>query len=107
MTILSMSIPDDLRGRLEAEARRQRRSRSFIVAEAVREYVERQTQRAFAEAREQTLRHGLALTPEARIRLSDNLWHELTRGRTPAAPWVATFGTFAEYEEWRQSAAVA
>ena len=106
-TILSISLPADLRARLDAEAGRSRRSRSFLVAEAVREYLTREDHRSFGEARERTLREGLALSPAERIRLSEELWSELARGREVAVPWTAGFDTFDEYESWRRSGAVA
>ncbi|MFL5493314.1 MAG: CopG family ribbon-helix-helix protein [Gemmatimonadales bacterium] len=101
-TILSISLPNDLRAQLDAEAERSRRSRSFLVAEAVREYLGRQDSRGFAEARERTLREGLVLSPAERLRLSEELWGELARGREVTVPWTAAFDTFDEYERWRR-----
>jgi len=101
-TILSVSLPADLRSTLDAEAKRQRRSRSFVVAEAVRDYVARQERDAFTAARERTLREGLALAPAARVQLAEDLWQELARGRPPGQPWTATFDTFEDYERWRR-----
>jgi predicted transcriptional regulator len=100
--ILSISLPVDLRQRLDAEAEGQRRSRSFIVAEAIREYLARQDRRNFSEARERTLREGLALPLSERLRLAEELWGDLARGHRLAAPWTATFDTFDEYEGWRR-----
>ncbi|HEV8265404.1 MAG TPA: ribbon-helix-helix protein, CopG family [Gemmatimonadales bacterium] len=101
-TILSVSLPAELRSTLDAEAKRQRRSRSFVVAAAVREYVARQEREAFTAARERTLREGLALAPAARVQLAEDLWQDLARGRKPAAPWTATFNTFEEYDRWKR-----
>ena len=106
-TILSISLPSDLRARLDAEAARERRSRSFVVAEAVREYLDRRDQGAFDQARDRTLRDGLALSPAERLRLSEELWRELARGREPAGGWTAAFDTFEEYERWRRGGAAA
>jgi predicted transcriptional regulator len=100
--ILSVSLPLELRATLDAEARRQRRSRSFVVSEAVREYVARRDREAFAAARDQTLREGLALSPAQRLALAEDLWNEFSRGHTVAEPWTASFNTFTEYEEWRR-----
>jgi predicted transcriptional regulator len=101
-TILSISLPADLRQSLDMEAERQRRSRSFLVGEAIREYLARQDRRSFSEARERTLREGLALPPSDRLRLSEELWGDLARGHELAAPWTAAFDTFDEYERWRR-----
>ena len=101
-TILSVSLPDELRAALDAEAKRQRRSRSFVVAEAIREYVTRRERAAFASARERTLREGLALSPAERVKLAEALWREFARGRKLAKPWTAAFDTFEEYERWKR-----
>src|SRR6266446_1594315 len=71
-TILSVSLTPDLRSVLDAEAKRQRRSRSFVVAEAIREYVARQDRDAFSAARDRrTCLEGAQ---------GASLWH-LTRAR--------------------------
>jgi predicted transcriptional regulator len=101
VSILSVSIPAALRTTLDAEARRQRRSRSFVVCEAVSAYIARREHDGFAAARDRTLREGLALSPAERVRLSEELWLELSRGRKPARAWTASFDTFADYERWR------
>jgi predicted transcriptional regulator len=102
-TILSVSLPADLRVTLDAEAKRQQRSRSFVVTEAVRDYIARQQQHAFTEARERTLRDGLSLAPAARLKLAEELWQEFARGRQATKPWTAAFNTFEEYERWRRA----
>ena len=103
-TIVSISIPAELRKALDAQAERQQRSRSFVVAEAVREYLARCDRDAFAEARLRTLREGLALEPAARLRLAEELWQEFARGSRDFRPWAATFRTFDEYERWKREA---
>ena len=101
-TILSVSLPAELRRTLDAEAKRQQRSRSFVVAEAVRAYVAHQERAAFTAARDRTLREGLALAPVARLQLAEDLFQEFARGRKPDRPWTASFDTFEEYEAWRR-----
>lgn len=101
-TILSISLHAALRAALDTEAKRQRRSRSFIVGEAIREYVTHQERDAFTTARDRTLREGLALAPADRLRVAEELWHELAPGRTPAQAWTAAFDTFDQYDRWRR-----
>lgn len=101
--ITSISLAAALRKRLDREAKRQRRARSFVVAEAIEEYLGRREREAFAEGRERTLREGLARSPAERLALSEGLWLELTQGRGPAPPWTAAFDTFDDYERWRRS----
>jgi predicted transcriptional regulator len=101
-TIVSVSLTPELLGLLDAEAKRQRRSRSFVVSEAVRDYLSRQDRDAFAAARDRSLKEGLALAPAERLVAAEELWQDLTRGRQPTKPWTAAFNTFEEYEEWRR-----
>jgi predicted transcriptional regulator len=101
-TILSFSLPAELRAALDAEAKRLRRSRSFVVVEAIQEYLARQEGAAFAAARDRTLREGLTLSPADRVRLAEELWQDFARGRRPTEPWTAGFDTFDDYETWRR-----
>lgn len=101
-TILSISVPEGLRTVLDAEAKRQRRSRSFVVSEAIREYVSNREREAFAAGRDQTLREALALSPAERLEEAEELWQEFARTHEPGQPWTASFDTFAEYEQWRR-----
>ena len=100
--ITSISLLAALRKRLDREAKRQRRARSFIVAEAIEEYLGRRERQAFTEGRERTLREALALSPAERLALSEGLWREFAQGRGPATPWTAAFDTFDDYERWRR-----
>jgi predicted transcriptional regulator len=100
--ITSVSLPVRLRKRLDQEARRQRRPRSFVVAEALEAYLAQQSREAFAEGRQRTLREALALSPAERVALAESLWRELGRGRGRVRPWTAGFDTFDEYERWRR-----
>jgi len=101
--ILSVSVPPGLREELDAEADRQQRSRSFVVVEAVREYLAARQQEAFEEGNLRTLRDGLGRTPVERVALSESLWRELSRGRVVHEPWVAAFDTHDEHQRWHRA----
>ncbi len=101
-TIVSVSLPAELQAALDTEAKRQRRSRSFVVSEAIREFLRRQDRDVFASARDRTLRESLALAPSERVHLSDELWQDLTGGSRPTKGWTAAFETFDDYEAWRR-----
>ena len=101
--ITSVSLPVRLRKRLDQEARRQRRPRSFVVAEALEAYLAQRGREAFAEGRERTLREALALSPAERVALAASLWRELGRGRGRLKPWTAGYTTFDEYQRWRRA----
>ena len=102
-TIISISLPDDLRGPLDAIAARQRRSRSFVVSDAVRTYLANQTDPEFDEARDETLREGLALSSAVRVCLAESLSDELTARPRRHKPFAIGFDTAAEYDEWRRT----
>lgn len=101
--IVSVSLSDETRDALEAEAKRQQRSRSWVVREAVAEYVARRRDEDFAAARAGTLVRSLELTPEERVHLCDDLWDELTFGRETSTGDARSFDTFDEYHAWRRT----
>lgn len=102
--ITSISLPPLLRRQLDDAARHLGRSRSQVVAEAVRAYLARHAEDPFAAARDRTLRDALRATLAERLRLSEELWQEFSHGRPRPAPFTAAFETLEEYEAWRQGA---
>ena len=108
-TILSISVPATLRAQLDREARRQRRSRSWIVTEAVRHYLEARPKpfaevgASFERGRDLTLLEGLALDYTERAREAERLWEEGWRFAPRREPYVRVFDTIAELEAWQQS----
>ena len=101
-TILSVSFPDEIVEPLDVEAARQRRSRSFVVSEAVSEYLARRSNSAFEAARDRTLREHLKLSPTERVRLAESLTDDATRGVPPRKPFSIGFDSYAEFDEWRR-----
>ncbi len=99
--IVSVSLSDDTRDALEAEAKRQKRSRSWIVREAVAEYVARQRDAAFDAARDRVLRDGLALSPAERVLAAEAIWNEFADRHPTTRGYSAGFATFAEYDAWK------
>ncbi len=100
--IISISLKPELRDQLDVLADREQRSRSYVVSEAIREYIARKDREKFSAARERTLKEGLSLTPAERLRLSEELWSEFSHARKPVAAWKASFRTFDEYDAWRR-----
>lgn len=76
-SILSISISPDVRAALDAERHRQRRSRSFVVEEAIRDYLAARQNDALAEGGSRNIREALALSAKERVQLSEELWREL------------------------------
>jgi predicted transcriptional regulator len=107
--IISISVPDDLPGALDLEAKRQRRSRSWIVAEAVRKYLESrpapyvEVGASFERGRDLTLLEGLALDPTERAREAEALWEEAWRHVPSRDPFVLVLDTEAAIAEWKKS----
>ncbi len=92
--ILSVSVPAELRRALDAEARRQRRSRSAVVSEAIRAYVASREREPFAEGRDATLRAALALSPAERLREAEDLWREFAGTHPAKNLWAISVATF-------------
>jgi len=78
--IVSFSLPDRLPLLLDAEAKRQDRSRSYIAKVAFEEYLARQD--PFRTARDRTLQENLALSPIQRVSLAEDLWRGLSEANT-------------------------
>jgi len=107
--IISISIPDALLRALDREARRQERSRSWIVGEAVRRHLESQAA-PYAEAdvtfergRDLTLIEGLALDYRERAREAEALWSEAWRFAPTCEPFVRLLDTEADIADWKRS----
>jgi len=108
--IVSVSLPDDFLAALDREARRQRRSRSWIVSEAVRRYLESRV-RPYAEAgvsfergRDLTLLEGLALDYTERAREAEALWNEAWQFAPTCEPFVRMLETEEGIADWKRSA---
>lgn len=107
--VVAISFPDDLPAALDREARRQRRSRSWIVTEAVRRYLESRPQpyaeagASFERGRDLTLLEGLALDHTERAREAEALWNEGWRFAPTTKPFVKVFESIAELEAWQRS----
>src|SRR5881396_3765018 len=100
-TILSISVPATLRAQLDREARRQRRSRSWIVTEAVRRYLEARP-KPFVEVGA-SFERGRDLDYTERAREAERLWEEGWRFAPRREPYVRVFETIAELEAWQRS----
>jgi len=104
--VVAISFPDALPAAIDVEARRQRRSRSWIVSEAVRRYLVEphvEVGATFQRGRDLTLLEGLALDYTARAREAEQLWEEGWRFTPPAEPFVRVFETEAEIDAWKRS----
>jgi len=116
LTRITITIPGDLVSGADRKARELDRSRSWVVAQAVREYlghpapaprVVREPDgvyeaRAVAEARTRHLAHDLTLTPAERLHRSENL-ARLARQVRPRARrhQVIGFDTYEDYYAWK------
>jgi predicted transcriptional regulator len=98
--IVTISLPDDVRDALFAEAQSQKRSRSWIVREALTRYVADRRDAAFADARDHLLRQSLRQSPAERVLEGESIWNELALGRVPSPGIAISFETLDEYETW-------
>ena len=107
--VVAISFPDDLPKALDKEARRQRRSRSWIVTEAVRRYLDSRPKpyvdvgASFERGTDLTLLEGLALDYTERAREAEHLWEEGWRFAPSREPFVRVFETEDEIATWKTS----
>lgn len=111
---VTITLPAELLAAADARARQLDRSRSWVVAEAVRAYLARSVVReptthpyrslpGLGEYRLQQLQADLALTPEQRVREAErtareaDVAHGVPRGRG-----VRCFDRFEDYLEWKR-----
>jgi len=102
---IAITLPETALAAADRLAADQDRSRSWIVAEAVRQYVAQQTSRATTErlgaSRSEQLRRDLTQTTTARVLDADVV--AVTRGDvTQALERPRVFTTFAAFAAWRR-----
>lgn len=86
--VVTVSLTEELRQSLANEAKVQKRSRSWIVREALTEYVAKRRDAQFAEARDHLFLDALKQTPAERVKEAESIWNEATSQRGPAARLV-------------------
>jgi hypothetical protein len=120
-TRISITLPRELAAAIQKQARALDRSRSWLVAEALRRYLQAsaaQPARAVPEAspppqaagarglgehRLQQLRADLALTPEQRVLAGEQTARVAKRARPrPKAQRVLQFDRYQDYVEWKR-----
>jgi len=124
LTRISLTIAADLVRKLDRKAKELDRSRSWVIAEAVRRYLDpvASTPRAHpravrepapvpyqaagevAAARRLHLASELRLTPAERLRRSEDLTGLAIRGRTRTArDQVIGFTSYEDYYQWKKA----
>lgn len=119
---ISCTVPQAVLQLADAAAQRERRSRSWIISEALREYANRapgpsrvrEPSTSYQSAppspglgsyRQAQLEADLALTPEQRVIVADQT-AALARSRTPAGRRVIQFDRYEDYLAWKRAEAI-
>ena len=109
---ISATIPEDVLAAADRKAEELDRSRSWVIAEALRQYVAAGGARAVREpavtyrpglgsSRQAQLEADLALTPEERVRAAEQvLALDAARGRARQQDRLITFDTYDDYLAW-------
>lgn len=100
---IAITLPEADLAAADRLAAEQDRSRSWIVAEAIRRYAAPEAQTAPADeigrSRREQLRRDLALTPEERVREAEETQRLVAESTTPAS-----FGSYDAFSAWRRAA---
>lgn len=111
---VTCTIPEDVLESIDAAARKLGRSRSWVVAEALRRYVAEPPSvvrepatppytAQFSAARTALRDADLALSPAERLRAAEELADEASRLRPrPRIREVVQFGSFEDYFAWKK-----
>jgi hypothetical protein len=119
---VTVTVPGDVLKAADALARRLDRSRSWLVAEALRRYAERaraepraavrepaappyEVRQAFRAAELSRLEGDLALTPERRVQIAEELARTAPAGQArPRFRRVLQFESYEDYLDWKRFA---
>ena len=114
---ITVTVPEDLVARADARARRTRRSRSWVFAEALGRYLGGESKRAvreeirapygvqagLGEQRLAQLTADLKLTPEERLHEAETATDDALRlHRVPRVPCVLAFERYEDFLEWKR-----
>ena len=103
---IAITLPPEVLAAADRLAREMDRSRSWVVAEAVRRYAATSESEAdtIAAARLQLLRSDMALSPAERLRRAEELTHlaRMVHPRKPRTQIIA-FDSADEFMEWKRS----
>lgn len=121
---VTVTVPSDVLKAADALARRLERSRSWVVTRAMRDLVAHAVlgrpaavavgepatepygvRQAFEEAASSRLERDLALTPEERVRVSEEMARTVPDGRArPRFERVMQFDAYGDYLDWKRLA---
>jgi hypothetical protein len=110
---ISITLPADLLAAADRRARDVARSRSWLIAEAIRAYLAAPTQVGEPAARYAAglgpqrlaqLESDLRLTPEARVRAAEETARlgEVVRGPVRPAARILSFTSYEHYLDWKR-----
>ena len=101
---IAITLPPEDLAAADRLARRHTRSRSWIVAEALRRYVaeqERSTAEPLDPSREVQLRRDLSLTAEQRLREAEDI-AVVSQAQPGALETPIVFRSYEEFAAWRR-----
>lgn len=106
MDRITITLPAGLVEKADARAKREGRSRSWVLAEALRRFLaepERGPVPGLSEQQLAQLRADMALTPEQRVRKAEAAAEGAPRpDRAPRESFTISFDRYEDYLEWRE-----
>lgn len=101
-TRIAITLPRAVLRVVDELARAHDRSRSWIIAGAVRRYAA-EPRGDRGESRETELRRDLQLTPEARVRAAEETLRATDREAGPRRNTVVLFDRYEDFLDWKDS----
>jgi len=111
-TRITITIPEDLVQQADATAERLGRSRSWVLAEALRGYLRRPAQAAepvvtyrpgLGPSRQLQLESDLELSPEQRVKEAQRTALAMPQASRRARDQILTFDSYQHYLEWKRT----
>lgn len=102
---IAITLPADVRASADALSRQHQRSRSWVVAEAIRHYAGASRTppavNGLGEYRARQLGSDFQLTPEARVRIAEET-ASVSLIRTPRSVRIVAFTRYEDYLDWKR-----
>ena len=100
---IAITLPESVLAAADELARARDRSRSWIVAEAVRQYAATAVAHGLGDSRHAQLVRDMALTPDERVRAAEETLRLTDRTHGPPRDQILAFDRYEDFLDWKDS----